>query len=211
MKNNLISQFQGKTVLSAILDALNEELAEISAVASDLKNKRWIDTGFGVTLDGIGDIVGQSRIVESAVTIPFFGFYGQPSALGFGVGRFRDSGETWQFSSKLGDAEYKKLLWAKVFKNVSQCTTEDTIQALRFIFSVEKVIVEDAGNAKIRIGIGRFLSAFKGFELGKFADNIDISDGTLYFYFGFAGQEVFNKVKGFEEGVLSNGYQFTGY
>ena len=250
MKNNLISQFQGKTVLSAILDALNEELAEISAVASDLKNKRWIDTGFGVTLDGIGDIVGQSRIVESAVTIPFFGFYGQPSALGFGVGRFRDSGETWQFSSKLGDAEYKKLLWAKVFKNVSQCTTEDTIQALRFIFSVEKVIVEDAGNAKIRIGIGRELSAseialakayclmiraggvgideivqfdadavfgflgqpnIKGFELGKFADNIDISDGTLYFYFGFAGQEVFNKVKGFEEGVLSNGYQFTGY
>ena len=62
MKNNLISQFQGKTVLSAILDALNEELAEISAVSSDLKNKRWIDTGFGasVTLDPIGTL--QARL-----------------------------------------------------------------------------------------------------------------------------------------------------
>lgn len=244
MKDNLISQFQGKTILSAILDALDEELAEISAVITDLKFKRGIDTGFGVTLDGIGDIVGQSRIINSAIFIPFFGFYGQPSALGFGVGRFRDSGESWQFSSKLGDAEYKKLLWAKVFKNVSQCTTEDTIQVLKYIFNVKKVIVENVGNAKIKIGIGRELSAseialakayslmiraggvgideivqfdanayfgflgqpnIKGFEKGKFADNIDISDGTIEFYLGFKGQEVYSRVKGFEEGVFFNG------
>jgi len=118
LKENLISQFQGKTILSAILDALNEEFTEIASVIEDLKFKRT-DTGFGVTSDGIGYIAGQSRIVDNAVSIPFFGFYGQPSALGFNQGRFRDSGETWQFSSKLGDAEYKKLLWAKVFKNVS--------------------------------------------------------------------------------------------
>ena len=223
---------------------MNEEFVEIANVIEDLKFKRGIDTGFGVTLDGIGDIVGQSRIVDNAVSIPFFGFYGVPSALGFNQGRFRDSGETWQFSSKLGDAEYKKLLWAKVFKNVSNSTTEDTIQALKYIFNAEKVIVEDAGNAKIRIGIGRELTAaeivlakafslmirgggvgideivqydssavfgflgqtnIKGFELGKFADNIDISDGRIIFYFGFAGQEVHGRVKGFEEGVFSNG------
>ena len=69
MKENLISQFQGKKILSAILDALNEELEEINKVIEDLKFKRGIDTGFGITLDGIGDIVGQSRIVDNAVSI----------------------------------------------------------------------------------------------------------------------------------------------
>lgn len=196
MKGHLIAQFYGKPVLAAIIESLGEELDEIISAFSDLRNKRWINTGDGVQLDGIGDIIGRPRQISDAVQIPFFGFVDQENALTFGDGRFRDASETWLQTVNLADAEYRMVLWQKVFKNNASGTLEDTIKSLLFIFSAPKVFVEDAGNAKIMIAIGRKLTKS---EI-SLADAIDlmIRGGGVgvkqkeYFnydnYFGFLGQ-----------------------
>ena len=209
MKAHLIKQFWEKPILAAELEALGEEFSEIEAALYDLREKRWIDTGVGVQLDGIGEIVGRDRIIANAIALPFFGFYGQPNILGFEVGRFRDSGEAWQASTVLGDAEYRLILWAKVFKNITKCTFEDTIKSLTFIFRIDTVVVEDAGNAKIRIAIGRKLTSaeivtIRAYNLLIRGGGIGIRYVVMYEkdgYFGFLGQK---NALGFDEGEFAD-------
>ena len=209
MKRRLIKQFWNKPVLAAELSTLGEELDEIDAVLYDLQFNRWIDTGAGVQLDGIGEIVGRDRIISNAISLPFFGFYGQPAALGFEEGRFRDSGEAWQASTVLNDPEYRLILWAKVFKNISGGTTEDTIKSMTYIFGVDTVVVEDAGNAKIRLGIGRRLTpaeivTMRAYNLFIRAGGVGMKYAVQYnkdAYFGFLGQK---SAKSFDEGEFAD-------
>ena len=63
MANHLISQFQEKPVISAIIEAFGDELDELDTVFTALRRDRWIDTGVGAQLDGIGDIVARDRTI----------------------------------------------------------------------------------------------------------------------------------------------------
>jgi len=209
MKGHLIGQFQDKKVLNAIIEALGEELDELDAVFDDLRNKRWIDTGEGKQLDGIGEIVGQARQISNALAIPFFGFEGQLGTMGFEQARFRDTNETWLESYNLSDPEYRRVLWAKVGKNITDGTAEKTIDSISFIFNAPHVFVGETGNAKIAIGVGRRLT--KGDML--LADAVDLLvraggvgvDWKTQFnydgYFGFLGQL---NAKGFEAGSFAD-------
>ncbi len=213
MKSHLIKQFHEKPILYAELEALGEELEEAQSELERLREERWIDTGHGVQLDGIGQIVGRDRLIANAISLPFFGFYDQPNALGFEEGRFRDSGEAWQESTTLEDPEYRLVLWAKVFKNISQGTNEDTIKSLTYIFKVDTVTVDDAGNAKIIIGIGRRLTlaeivTLKAYDLFIRAGGVGMKYAVQYdkdCYFGFLGQK---NAKGFEEGKFADMIMF---
>ncbi|WP_196595255.1 DUF2612 domain-containing protein [Pectinatus frisingensis] len=159
MINHTLAQYDNSTVMQAAFYAVSEELELIDTILDDLKNKRWIDTGVGTQLDGIGTIVDRSRLVNAAIALEFFGFYGQAGAKGFGQARFRSKDESYLSTANLADPEYRLVLWSKVFKNNSLTYANDTIKSLQFIFDVDNVIVQDAGNAKFMIGIGKTLSA----------------------------------------------------
>nr|DAY57416.1 MAG TPA: Protein of unknown function (DUF2612) [Caudoviricetes sp.] len=209
MENHLIGQFKGKRVLRAILEALGEEMDELEQVFADLRDKRWIDTGEGAQLDGIGTIVNQPRQIADAIQIAFFGFQGQDNALGFEQGRFRDQWETWLQSVNLSDPEYRKLLWLKVFKNISTGTAEDTIVSTRRIFDAPYVVLSELGNAKIFIGIGRVLNKnelaiAKAMDLIVRAGGVGVKGMSMFNYdnyFGFLGQP---NAKGFEVGSFAD-------
>ena len=211
MQEHLIGQFQNKKVFVAILTALGEEMDTLDAVCDDLKNKRWIDTGEGVQLDGIGQIVGRSRQIDKAVAVPFFGFLGQAGTLGFEQARFRDANESWLASYNLADAEYRPVLWAKVAKNIADGTAEDTISSLKFIFKAPYVVLEEIGNAKIAIGIGKRLLQ-SDIILADAVDLMIRAGGVgmkwrEHFnydsYFGFLGQP---NAKGFEVGSFADSF-----
>lgn len=209
MAGHLIGQFSGKPVFAAFLAAIGGELDELDQALADLRNKRWIDTGEGVQLDGIGELVNQSRQVADAVTIPFFAFEGQPNAQGFEVGRFRDDWEGWLTSVNLGDPEYRMVLRAKIRKDTSPGTTEDTIASLRFIFDADRVVIRDCGNAKMAAAIGRRLnenelSVARALDLFVRAGGVGIVDASHFDadnYFGFYGQK---DAKGFETGTFAD-------
>ena len=211
MQGHLIGQFQDKKVIAAILEALGEELDELQTVFTDLRDKRWIDTGEGKQLDGLGEIVGQSRQIAEALAIPYFGFEDQPGAMGFEQARFRDYDETWLESYNLADPEYRLVLWAKVAKNTAGGTAEDTISSLKFIFGAPYAFLQEVGNAKIAVGIGRRLT--KGDTLLADAVDLTVRAGgvgvewqTLFdydAYFGFLGQQ---NAKGFEAGSFADSF-----
>jgi hypothetical protein len=217
MRQHLISQFQweiidgkiydDKPVLRAILSALGAEMDELNQAVNDLKNKRWIDTGEGVQLDGIGEIVDRSRQIDKAIAIPVFGFLGQPNVKGFGQARFRGNNETTLTSYILEDAEYKLVLAQKVRKNNSRGTAEDTLQSLKFIFDAPTVAMEEVGNANIVVAIGRKLDdsdkiLANAVDLIIRAGGVGLKYKAYYpsAYFGFLGQP---NAQGFGQGAFA--------
>ena len=88
MAGHLISQFQDKPVISAITEAIGHELDELDTVFAALRRDRWIDTGVGAQLDGIGDIVARDRTIKKSIPLNYFGFFDQTGMLSFGLGRF---------------------------------------------------------------------------------------------------------------------------
>lgn len=205
MIDHLIMQFSKSVNMQAVLVALGEELDELAQALDDLQNKRWIDTGSGVQLDNIGVLIDRSRQIAGAIQLEFFGFIDQPNIQTFGIGRFRDTTAVpYTASSVLDDETYRPVLWHKVSKDTTDGTTESTIESLKFIFNAPFVIVQDKGNAKFDIGIGRELTD-NDITLAR-AINLFIKAGGVgvdlkYIiptkYFGFRGQP---NAYGFEEG-----------
>ena len=209
MQGHLLAQFANKPIFYAILDAFGAELDEVSKAFTDLKEKRWIDTGEGAQLDGIGQIVNQPRQIKDAIPLSFFGFDGQDNALGFDVGRFRDSWEAWLHTTTLSDPEYRKILWLKIFKDVSNGTAEDTIASIKRIFDASYVPLVEVGNAKIALGVGRFLTTNE-LALARSVDLVVKAGGVgvLWInhfdynnYFGFSDQQ---NAKGFDIGHFAD-------
>lgn len=205
MINHLLMQFSKSVKMQAFLTALGGELDELATALDDLQNKRWIDTGSGVQLDNIGVLIDRSRNIAGAIQLEFFGFLDQPNTLTFGIGRFRDTtAVSYTASSVLDDESYRPVLWHKVSKNTTDGTTESTIESLRFIFNAPFVILQEIGNAKFDIGIGRELSdndvtLARAVNLFIKAGGVGI-DSTYEIptkYFGFRGQP---HAYGFEEG-----------
>lgn len=211
MLGHLLGQFANKPILAAELTALGEELDLLNQAFSDLRELRWINTGQGKQLDGIGEIVAQDRRINKAVAVAFFGFLGQPSARGFEQARFRDENENWLASYTLADDEYRLVLWAKVAKNTADGTAEDTIESLKFIFDAPAAFIEEIGNAKIAVGIGRRLLPSDviladAFDLFIRAGGVGVIRRTFFdydSYFGFLGQP---NAKGFEVGIFADGF-----
>lgn len=195
MISHLIGQFQDKPVIEAELEALGAELDALRSAFDDLRNKRWIDTGEGVQLDGIGTIVNRDRTIHGSLQLEFFGFSGQDNSQTFGVGRFRGINENWLASTRLEDDDYRKILWLKVFYDSSQATGDELIHCLRVLFDAQNIILHEAGNAKIIVGLGRRLTA-NDIRLARTLHLITLGGGiglraVEMFdadYFGFLGQ-----------------------
>lgn len=196
-KSHLLAQYQDKPIMYALIESICEEIDEIDIVITDLKEKRWIDTAIGVQLDGLGDIVDRDRNVDKAIQLTFFGFEGQPNALGFGQARFRSAEESYLSSSILSDEEYRLVLKAKVFKNCSLTYAEDTINSLQFLFDTDKIILSEIGNAKFIVAVGRLLTTneiimIKALDLYVRAGGVGCEFMTHFDYgktFGFANQK----------------------
>lgn len=195
MISHLIGQFQDKPVIEAELDALGAELELLRQVFDDLKNKRWIDTGEGAQLDGIGTIVNRSRTILDSLQLDFFGFSGQDNSQTFGIGRFRSINESWLASSKLSDDDYRKILWLKVFYDSSQATGDELIHCLQVLFNAHNIIIHETGNANIIVGIGRHLTAndirlVRTLNLIPIGGGIGLQSVEMFDtdYFGFFGQ-----------------------
>ena len=198
MISHLIGQFQDKPVIEAELDALGAELELLRQVFDDLKNKRWIDTGEGAQLDGIGTIVNRSRTIKDSLQIEFFGFSGQDNSQTFDVGRFRDINDNWLASTRLNDDDYRKILWLKVFYDSSHATGDELIH----------IVLHEVGNAKIMVGIGRRLTA-NDIRRARVLNLITLGGGIGLIavemfdpdYFGFLGQ---NNAKSFDTGTFAD-------
>ena len=212
MINHLLMQFSQAVNMHIFLDALGQELDELTQALEDLQNKRWIDTGSGVQLDNIGVLIDRSREIAGSIQLEFFGFYDQPNTLSFNVGRFRDTPSVpYTATSTLDDETYRPVLWHKVSKDTTTGTTESTIESVKFIYNAPFVTLTELGNAKIGVGIGRDLND-NDIILARALDltiraggvGVDFVEEIPTDFFGFIDQNA----KGFDVGVLPTLIEF---
>ena len=154
MRGHLIAQFGDKPTIDTLLQVVAEELNILYSAILAVQEKRWIDTGEGVQLDGIGRIIDRSRNIDRAVSDTFFGFDGQTGIDTFGKARFRSVGEEYLASAYLNDDMYRRILWAKVFYDISNGTIPDILQSTRKILNTESVSLVEINNANFYLIIG---------------------------------------------------------
>jgi hypothetical protein len=150
------------------------------------------------------------RQINKALALTFFGFYGQTNTVGFGQARFLRQGESPLGTYILSDAEYRMLIAVKARQNVTDCTVEDTIASLKYVFDAPRVIIEELGNATITVAIGKKLTKNQ-IALANAVDLVIRAGGVgikykAYFSgspFGFLGQP---DVRGFGQGSFAHAF-----
>lgn len=157
--SRLAVQYSESINLINYIKTLLLEADILEAVFRSLLEDRWIDTAEGKVLDIIGEIVGQDRELIDASLIDYFGFDDYILANSFGTlsdntvgGRFRSINEAVTGNRYLTDAEYRKFIKARIFKNKTRSTPEDIISQIKFIFDITDFEFSD-GNGEYTITI----------------------------------------------------------
>lgn len=158
MYNHLLSQFRNKPNIKALLDVVGAELDAIEEVRKQIRTQIWPDVAVGKQLDMCGEVADISRRVENVIALDFFGFPDHGDN-GFGQAPFRRMIDNYLTSSDLNDRTYRQAIIAKIDKNTTDCSRVSTIRSIKKCFDVDKIIAVNAGNAKMRIGIGREVTA----------------------------------------------------
>ncbi len=110
LRSDLVEQFKYKPVIDALMEAVGEQLADVSIFFEELRNLRWLHTAEGKQLDGIGDIVVLNR---------------------------KEAGELASFTQPdyiIDDEQYKTYLIYKIWKNTCVCTYKDIIKAFKMFW-----------------------------------------------------------------------------
>lgn len=182
--NRLVYQFSDSSKLKGFLSAFLEEYQEIEAANIQLLNERYLDTAVGAQLDGIGEIVGIARPKESIDIIGAFGFDGDDTSRGFTDlfdlnygGNFKSLGEGESF---VGDDLYRIVIRAKIIKNQTAMTVDDTTRLISFMFGDVEVRYFLYENLKPSYAIGKIISPLESFLLDNIPILIGLDDVTYY-------------------------------
>lgn len=182
--NRLANQFKGSNKFNGFISAFLEEYQEIDASNIQLLNERYLDSAVGAQLDGIGEIVGVQRQKESIDIIGAFGFDGDDTARGFTDlfnldlgGNFRKLDEGEQL---IGDDLYRIVIRAKIIKNQTAMTVDDTTRLISFMFGGVEVRYFLFENLKPIYAIGKIISPLESFLLSEIPILIGLSDVTYY-------------------------------
>lgn len=169
--------FENKPTFDRVLEFLHTPFNELQEVLRQLMQERSIDTAVGRQLDIIGDIVGQPRELLDVDMLPYFGFELAPSAESFGDINHREvGGYWWSIGQALGgnvlleDSVYRVFIKAKIIKNLSRATPEDTIEFLKFVFGVNLVSISLDRFAEALIMLGDSLNQFEENLLKYFSE-----------------------------------------
>lgn len=190
MYKHLLSQFRNKPNIKALLNAVGNEFDEIDNVREQISTQIWPSTAVGKQLDMCGEVADVSRRVEDVIAMDFFGFPNHGNK-GFGQAPFRRAYDRYLKSSDLNDRYYRLAVYAKINKNNSDCSRLSTIRSIKQIFNIDRVIAVNGGNAKMRIGIGRQVTA----QESRLVDALNLvirgaGIGILYVY-SFDGRRTF--------------------
>ena len=190
IKDKLLAQYYDKPNINALIELIEEEFERHAKVKNDIATKIWPTTAEGKQLDICGEVVDMSRTVAGSIAADYFGFpdHGDNT---FGQARFYRYGEQYLGSATLQDSEYRLAILSKICKNTTDGSRQDTIDSLKRMFDVQRVIVANAGNAKIRVGVGRIVSRnelalINALDLVIRAAGV----GIIYFFF-FYGAKTF--------------------
>jgi len=192
--SRLAYQFEASEKFRGFIESFLQQYQDLKTSDLQLLNERYLNTAVGVQLDGIGEIVGLSRPTVATAAAGIFGFIDDPTALGFGDindsdigGNFLGEGAT---ESLIGDDLYHLLIRAKIMKNQTAMTVDDTLRLISFTFGGIRVRYFPNDFLIPRYDIGRALTSFEAGLLSGFPVLIGIDHVVYHSYdenipFGF--------------------------
>ncbi|MGV2811707.1 DUF2612 domain-containing protein [Enterobacter cancerogenus] len=135
----LISQYARKSRARATIEELENDMKRSFNGALSVAGMLNIDSAVGYSLDIIGKIVGQSRILTGAVAREFFAFLDKSPTQGFqrqasGGSPWYRHGDAIASTATLTDSEYRAVIRARCIKNFSRCTLDSVEQACEKLF-----------------------------------------------------------------------------
>lgn len=167
--SRLATQYSESIKFKEYLSALLFGLKDLEQAVNDIALKRTIDEAYGVTLDQIGELVGQPRLVLDTADNPFFGFWDGVTAneyLGFGDntnlstgGVFYGDGDS-DLVNKIDDNEYRTYIRARIARNISKGRASDMLYAFKFILGDATIVnIQDTlPSGNVTIGINRTIN-----------------------------------------------------
>ena len=198
--SRLAYQFETSEKFRDFITSFLSEFQELNISGLQLLNERYLDTAIGLQLDGIGEIVGLPRPGKPVDQAGVFGFLDDQTALGFGTildlnagGNFvsiYDVGST----TPIGDNLYRLLIRAKIIKNQTAMTVDDTLRLISFTYGGISVRYVLAGNLHPTYDIGRILDQFEASLVEDFPILIGIENVEYHMHsettpFGFDGDD----------------------
>lgn len=216
--SRIATQFRETVKFKGYIRALLSEANNIEQALQDMITLRSVDNATGFTLDIIGALVGQPRVVFDASSLLYFGFDGASNVDSFGDdanpnfgSRFKSISEASGNARIPEDPEYRLLIRARIARNSSKGTIEDIIQAVAYLVTAPEIRLQETGEASLSIGIGRPLtnnekSLIRTSNLIPKPAGVTLTD--LYDYeagasFGFVGAE---GALGFDSGRFSSSF-----
>lgn len=130
----LIWQYRGKPKARGTIEAIYNESSEVFKSALALGDVLNIDKATGYALDLVGRHVGIGRQLPSIINRVYFGWYGDDSAAGFGMGEWYRYGASLKDPLIMGDDDYRFMIKAKILKNYQKGDLDDLIGAVRYLF-----------------------------------------------------------------------------
>ncbi len=120
--NLLIIQYFDQPKAKAELTKMLEGYENIYVFFRDFLPSFDLDRANGHRLDIIGRIVGLPRLIDTIIPKEYFGFRDQNKSKGFNEGFMYRKSDGAFSSLLLDDAQYRRLLKAKIIKNTSKAT-----------------------------------------------------------------------------------------
>lgn len=123
----------------------------LEAPLSQLYVSYDVDSVSGELLDVIGRIVGAPRPILRAAAFDVFGYDGNDSYTNYNIAPYIGDGE--QIDAPLNNDLYRKLIKAKIARNISDGTADSIIQLVEIIVGVKVTALIDNQDKSFDIGI----------------------------------------------------------
>lgn len=190
----LAYQFTNSPNLKAFLEAFLQQFQDLDVSRLQLLNERYLETAIGVQLDGIGEIVGIDRPRAPSDLEDAFGFLNDPTSLGFTDFYDLDLGGRWasfyEVRGFVDDDIYRQLIRAKIIKNQTAMTVDDTLRLISFAYGDIEVRYFLIENLKVRYDIGKLLTPYEKELFAFFPILIGIED--VVYWTSYNGNDSFS-------------------
>lgn len=131
IEKDLPQQFRDKTRIKVLVQAFDEEIAELEKAMRSLTTERMISSAIGKQLDMIGSIVNLSRTEAMA-------FYGVEAT----------------------DDVYRTMLKYKIIANTNRCTVSELYDACKLLYDAQVISYHEsrAAPASFALSVGANIS-----------------------------------------------------
>ncbi|MBI6563255.1 DUF2612 domain-containing protein [Pseudomonas synxantha] len=151
-KSRIINEYRGKNrMVRWVTIAPEISNDRVERPLDQIYGSYDVDTVSGEMLDIIGRIVGVARPILRDAEFDVFGYAGNDSYTNYNIAPYIGDGEA--IDAPLNNDLYRKLIKAKIARNISDGTADSIIQLVEIIIGVRVTALVDNGDKSFDLGV----------------------------------------------------------